>query len=123
MEMNQLVEKYFDKIEIEDTAYVTVNDAVSDAAYLLLNLPTAMLKEYLKLKGQNKELPDGAEFWKATGLVKRLRNSDKYHGQGHAPLDDILDYLDGEVQGNYQELLNTERIRLSITEITRSDEE
>ena len=62
MDINQLVDTYLDQIEIEDTDYVTINDAVSDAAYIVLNIPTAMLKEYLQLKGQNRELPDGVEF-------------------------------------------------------------
>ncbi len=117
MDMNQLVDTYFDQIEIEDTNYVPINDAVSDAAYLLLNIPTAMLKEYLRLNGQNRELPDGAEFWKKTGLGKRLRISGKYHSQRHAPLNDILDYLDGDVWGEYQRLNSSERIRLDIREV------
>lgn len=119
--MDQLVDQYFDQIEIEDTNFVAVNDAVSDGAYLLLNLPTNMLREYQELKGQGERWPDGAEFWKVTGLGRRLRNSEKYYGQGHAPLNDILDYLEGEVQGDYQELLTTERIRLGIIEIIEFD--
>ncbi len=121
MGMDQLVDKYFDQIEIEDTNFV--DHPVTFAAYLLLNIPMAMLKEYLKLKGQNKKLPDGAEFWKETGLGKRLRNSGNYHGQGHEPLEDILGFLGGEVQGDYQELNTTERIRLGITEIIEGDDE
>ncbi len=117
MDIKELVDKYFDQIEIEDVDYVPVDNAKSDVAYLLLNIPTAMLKEYLRLKGQNKKLPDGAEFWKETGLGIRLRNSDKYHGQGHEPLGDILDFLEDEVWGQYQELNTPERIRLDITEV------
>ncbi len=117
MNVQELVEKYFDQIEIEDTAYVAVNDTVSDAAYLLLNLPTEMLREYQQLNGQRKKLPDGAEFWKETGLVRKLRNFKKHQNIGHTPLGDILDYLDRDVLGTYQELKNPERIRLTITEI------
>ncbi len=115
-----LIDKYFDQIEIEDADFVPINDAVSDAAYLLLNIPMAMLKEYLSLKGQNKELPNGAEFWRETGLGTRLKNSDKYHGQGHVShLNDILDYLEGDVWGEYQKLNSPERIRLDITEVPK----
>ena len=115
--INTLIEKYFNQIQIEDTDYVPVNGAVSDAAYLLLNIPIQMLQEYSKLKGQNTELPDGAEFWRKTELRKRLKNSDRYPSRGHEPLEDILDFLGGEVWGEYQRLGNSERIRLSITEV------
>jgi len=117
MNMQELVDKYFEQIEVEDTAFVPIDDAVSDAAYLLLNLPMQMLKEYQILKGSRKRLPDGAEFWKETRLVTRLRNSAKYQNVGREGLNDILDYLGGKVWGTYQELRNSERIRLDITEI------
>lgn len=124
MGMNELVEKYFGQIEIEDTDYVPIDDVASDVAYVLLNIPIAMLKEYLQLKGQNKELPDGAEFWKETGLCKRLRNCGKYHGQGQEPLYNMLDFLEGEVGAGYQKLgSSSDRIRLDITEIPEFDEE
>ncbi|MBD3249825.1 hypothetical protein GF336_07295 [Candidatus Woesearchaeota archaeon] len=118
MSMDTLMERYFDQIEIEDADFVPIDDAKSYAAYLLLDIPTEMLKEYLRLKGQNRELPDGAEFWKETGLGNLLRNSDKYHGQGHVShLSDILDYLESNVWGEYQRLNSQERIRLDITEV------
>ncbi len=118
MDIDKLVDKYFNQIEIEDTDFVIVNDAVSDAAYLLLNVPTAMLKEYSQLKNQKEELPDGAEFWKETGLGKKLRNIECNYTGGHVSLPDILDYIEeGDVWGDYQELNSSEKIRLSITEI------
>jgi len=116
-EISDILDKYFDQIEVEDIDYVPWDDAVSDVAYLLLIVPTAMLQEYLRLKGQNKNLPDGAEFWKATNLRERLRHSNKYHGQGREPLGDILDFLGRDVQADYQELHDHGRIRLSIYEI------
>ena len=125
--IEKLVDKYFDQIEIEDADYVPFDDAKSDAAYLLLDIPTEMLKEYLKIKGQRKKLPAGAEFWKETGLVERLGNSKKHIEQFHSRnfLDDsfeflsnFLFYLIGDVQADYQELITPPgRIRLSITEI------
>ena len=48
-----------------------------------------MLREYLVLKNPNKELLDGAEFWKETGLGNKLKNFEKYLIRGHAPLKDI----------------------------------
>ena len=118
MGIDTLADKYFDQIRIEDTDFVPIDDAVSDAAYLLLNVPIKMLKEYLQLEGQNKKLPDGAEFWKETGLGKRLRNIEHSYTGGRVSLSDILDYIEeGDVWGDYQELNFSEKIRLSITEI------
>lgn len=117
MRIPELVEKYFEQIEVEDTAFVPIDNAVSDAAYLLLNIPTKMLREYKKLKGSRKRLPDGAKFWKETELVIRLRDSARFQNVGREGLNDILDYLGGKVWGTYQELNNPDRIRLDITEI------
>ena len=117
MDIKQLVDQYFDQIIVENTHYITLADSGPDSAYLCLNIPTAMLRDYLKLRGQDRELPDGAEFWRETGLREKLRNSDKYHGQGHEPLVDILDYLSGKVYGEYQRLNSPERIRLRIIEV------
>ena len=114
--INTLIEKYLEQIQIEDVDYVPVDGALSDAAYLLLNIPLPMLQEYSKLKGQTTELPDGAEFWRETGLGNRLRNVDK-HSRSHEPLEDILEFLGGEIWGEYYNLGNSERIRLSITEV------
>lgn len=118
MSMDALMRKYFDEIEIEDADFIPVNDAESDAACLLLNVPTEMLREYLVLKGQDRELPDGAEFWRETGLGNLLRASNKYRGQGHVSyLSDVLDYLEGDVFGEYLKLGSQERIVLDITEV------
>lgn len=124
--IEKLVDKYFDKIEIEDINYVPFDDAKSDAAYLCLNIPIQMLKEYLKIKGRRKKLPDGAEFWKETGLCGKLKISEKHIRQAHSrshtgdsleTFSEFLDYLEGDIQGDYQKLNIPERIRLSITEI------
>lgn len=117
MRIPELVEKYFEQIEVEDTAFVSIDDAVSNATYLLLNIPAEMLIKYQELEGSGKRLPDGAEFWKKTGLVTKLRNSAKYQDVGRERLNDILDYLEGNVWGSYQELNTPNRIRLDITEI------
>jgi hypothetical protein len=119
MNVNELVEQYFGQIEIEDTNYVAVDDAVSDAAYILLILPTRMLRDYQKIKGSRKKLPDPVEFWKETGLCEKLRMHESTFNGGHANLSDVLDYLGGDVWGNYQKLSmkDNSRIRLDITEI------
>ncbi len=115
-QIEELVNRYFGQIEVEDTDYIPVDDSPHDAAYILLRIPTAMLKDYLMFKGQNKELPDGVEFWRETGLAIKLRGSNKYHGQGHEPLDDMLDFLEGDVHIDYQKITE-ETMRLSINEI------
>jgi len=118
MEMKELVDKYFEEIKIENAEFIPYDEAKSDAAYLLLNIPLKMLKDYMKLKGQNKKLPDGIEFWRETGLGKRLLNSDKYYGQGRELfLSDILDYLEDDIQVDYQDLLSSEKIRFAVIEI------
>lgn len=121
MEISELVEKYFEQIEVEDTDFIPINDAVSDAAYILLQLPIDMIKEYQALKNRTEKLPDSVEFWKETGLVKRLRNY-KECNVGHAPLGDILDYLKEKVWGEFYSC-NSKRIRLDITEIPEFHQE
>ncbi len=117
MDVNGLVDNYFDQIAIEVTAYVPVDDAVSDAAHITLNLPLAMLREYSKLKGLDDDLPDGAKFWKEINIINRLRDSGKFIYHEYQPLIDVLEFLREDVEGTYQKLINPERIRLDITEI------
>src|SRR3989339_2115966 len=92
----ELVDKYFDQIEIEYTDFDFPYGGFPDSAYLQLNVPTEMLLQYNRKRNKKRGLPRGAKFWKESDLVERLRNSDKYHGQGNNPLSDILDYLHGD---------------------------
>jgi hypothetical protein len=116
MSVESLVDTYFGQIEVDDTDYVPLADASHDVAFIALKVPTKMLIDYLSLKGQKRELPEGPEFWRETGLVDKLRNSSKYHGQGHEDLDDVLDFLGGEVQVGYWPF-DAEKTRLMIIEI------
>ncbi|NOQ37916.1 hypothetical protein GQ472_03425 [archaeon] len=115
-ELDNLMDKYLDKIFIEYVDYEPVDDAVSDAAMITLNVPLEMLKDYQALKGQDQDLPDPAEFWKDTQLAKLLKDCDKVFHQ-REPLLDILYFLDGDVDGEYQKLQDPERIRLEIYEV------
>ena len=126
MGIKSLMDKYFEQIEVEDADYVPFDDAKFDAAYILLNIPIAMLKGYLKLKGLKRKLPDGAKFWKETGLCNRLgcseRHIKQFRSRNHLNnsleiFPDFLSYLEGDIQGDYQKLSTPDRIRLSITEI------
>ena len=114
-QIEDLVNRYFGQIEVEGTDFEPRDDAGPDAAYLLLRVPLDMLRSYMVLKSKD-GLP-GAEFWKETKLRDKLRNSGKYHGQGCVPLEDVLDFLGGNVQVTYQELKGSPEIRMSITEI------
>ena len=116
MGMDQLVDQYLDQIEVEDANYIPVDGAISDVAYLLLNLPTKMLDEYLRLKGQDKELPDCVEFWKETGLREKLRALGRFPGRVHEPLGDILDFLGGDICAYFYDPGTSDRIRMDITE-------
>jgi hypothetical protein len=114
MDIKEFVGRYINDIVIENTDFVPCDDAVSDMAYILLNVPTAMLREYAALK--NIEYPpDGANFWNDCDLVNRLRSHKPE--SAHQPLADILEFLSiAEVDGQYQQLKPEDRIRLSITE-------
>jgi len=113
MNINDLVDSYFDRIEIEDTDFYPSDDV--DLAFLSLSMPKAFLQDFLRLKGQNRDFPDVAEFWKETELNKRLKNSGKYHGQGHESLARILGYLERNVWGEYRPLEN-DRVGLDVFE-------
>lgn len=118
MELNNLVDKYFNQIEIVDTDFVTTHYESPDAAFLLLRIPVAMLNDYLKLKKQKKKLPDAKEFWIETNLSEKLSNSDKYHGQGHEPLADILEFLEGQIYAEFGAIRNSSKmITLSLHDI------
>ncbi|VVB59749.1 Uncharacterised protein [uncultured archaeon] len=120
MNAAQLIDKYFEQIEIERSDCVPIDNAVSDASELGLIIPLAVLKEYSVLNGLNSEkLPEGVKLWKESGLVKRLRNSGKTVYREHQPLNDVLDYLEGSVWSNYQALNDSRRIRWTITEIPK----
>lgn len=115
-EIENLVNKYLHEIEVEDADFIIYDNAVSDASSILLNLPISFLKAYLLIKDQDKQLPDIAEFWKDTSLVSRLNDIDKNKVRAHF-LSDVLDYMHGRVCGMYQEISNSGRIRMRITEI------
>lgn len=120
MSFENFVDKYLDKIKIDHAEFVPVDDATHDSAYLLLLVPLKMLREYQELKGREGDnLPDGAEFWKETLLVKKLRSEEfEKRSMGREPLYDILDFLEGDVWGNYQKMVHpADMIRLDITEV------
>lgn len=133
--MNKLVDKYFDQIQVESTEYLDGDDVGCDAAYLLLQLPIQMLRDYQELRKsgyvefpvgkldniQLEKLPEGVQFWKETGLKERLQESCKYVIGSYESLDDILIFLGGNVSVDYQNIHSSERIRMSITEIVEVD--
>ncbi len=140
MDLKQLVDTYFDQIEIEDAGCIDCGGA--KAVYLTLRIPIAMVNDYLVWRRQNYklfyapfdklkelpngELPDGVEFWKKTELSIRLRYSDKYHLQGYTPfenIDDILDFLEGRVLGEFEGSINSKMVILEIMELPKEDDD
>ena len=120
-EIDELVEKYWGQVEVESAGYeqAYVNPPISyDPASLVLVVPRGMLQEFSQKRGKKQGLPDPVEFWKETKLLDRLRRFDKTpHGSGISYyLKEVLDYLEGEVDAEYQELNNSDLVRLTISE-------
>jgi len=124
MTMQELVDRYFNQIKVTYTDYVPINDAKSDAATITLEIPSEMIREYQRLKGSRKRLPDGAEFWKETGLLERLKSSNKVPERAHSntTLGDVLDYLGGKCWVDFART-SKDRVELSLTEIPEFDED
>ena len=124
MGMQELVDKYFNQIEVAYTDYVPVSDAKSDAAIITLEIPSAMVREYQRLKGSRKRFPDGVEFWRETGLLSRLEKSDKVPGRAHSntTLGDVLDYLGGKCWADFARI-SKDKVELSLTEVPEFDED
>ncbi len=96
--MKHLVDKYFSQIAIQFTDYSIIDNATHDAANLVLEIPLKMCYEYSRLMGKGSIMPrDGARFWKDTALGSRLKESEKRIEYEHANLNDILEYLEGNV--------------------------
>lgn len=123
MTIQELLDKYWDQIDVEESDYIAFDNAKHDAAYLLLSLPLPLLREYQVLKSDSKELPDAAEFWKETGLGERLGHSERVYKRGHEPLKDILSFLQGKIRVTYETSGGPDRIFLDVTEIPEFYEE
>jgi hypothetical protein len=125
MDYKALIDRYIKDLEVEDVDYVPVDDCSHDAAYLLLNLPTGMLREYSRMaNGNDNQLPDGVSFWRETGLGLRLQEVDRKKVRTHEPLADILEVLNAKgvaLDARYQEFADKKRIRLSIEEMPERD--
>ena len=82
-----------------------------------MEIPRAMLREYQRMQGSSKHLPDPEEFWKRSGLCKRLRIYEQ-RDVDHENLWDVLDWLDEtNLEAKYRKANSQERIELVITEI------
>ena len=115
----ELVQQYLPRIEVENVDYVPWNDATHDCAYLLLIVPKTFLQEYLTITKETTKIPggmpDGEKLWKETALREKL--SSKIPLREHEPLADILEFLGGKVQVDYQDC--GESVRISIYEYPR----
>ncbi len=121
-QIEKLMEKYIKQIEIEEAGLEPVDAAFGkpDGASLNLIVPIIMLKEYLKLKGQRKNLPDPEEFRKDTNLIDRLYQHCPIDKVYQSPVEDVLSILGirGELECEYHDLFTRPGyIRVSISEI------
>ena len=102
MSMVNLTKKYLDQIKVSYVDFVIIDGSAvdCDAAYITLEIPRAMLREYSRIKTGTNNYPDPEEFWKETGLVDLLKGSGiKQNG---VYLDDALEYLkDSDVFAEY----------------------
>ncbi len=101
----QIADKYLPQIKFT-RAYFYDNATSPFPACIHLDIPTAMLTEYVYLKNKN-EIPkdhDGereflTDFWKETGLAKKLmthENACKIPEESNESPIDMLEYLTGE---------------------------
>ena len=119
MDISLLVDNYLDQIIVEHTEFLAVNDADCDPTCLILNVPTAMLREYAHLTGKDHDFPDGVGFWRKTKLKDKLYRPGIQIRHEYVPLATILDFLGGEVDVAYQKLPDPDRILLDITEVLK----
>ncbi len=115
--IDELMDKYWDQIDVKDVDYIAFDNAKHDAAYLLLSLPIAMVEEYKVLKDSPNELPDAMEFWRETRLGERLDHSKREYKRGHEPLREILSFLRGKIRVKYETSGAPESIFLDVTEV------
>lgn len=128
--ISSLGDKYFKQVKIESLGYESeLGDPHSSYAYIVLVVPSAMLKGYLKLKKQ-KKLPKPEEFWKETGLCERLEDKKfnelkKDGGLGYAKycwrhdFSKLFEKLSGEESvlfGLFKKTNNSQKRKLRIEE-------
>jgi len=114
-EIVKLLDKYIDKIRIEDACFLEVDGeeegAYEDVPHLELIVPTEMLEEYKRLKP---DLHSGANFWNATNLAKRLRTYALSCGQNDSLFLDVLHYLGESPHVIFERLLDPDETRLIV---------
>jgi len=111
------LEAYFSQIKISEADYVPVANSGADAAYIDLAIPKEMLDNYKKLKGIRKKYPDGLAFLNETGLLDYLRKTEGMKTHGHTfYLNDVLDYLCGDVYAEFSDILRKDVVGFRIQE-------
>lgn len=122
MTIQDLIEKYLSQITVTYTDFEPQNDISSDSASIALLIPLGLITEYQKIKGDTNAFPDPVQFWKESNLVITLRNSNKIPPKAYAPLRDVLEFLHGEIGGEFTTYLDT-LIKLRIEEYLGSQYE
>lgn len=114
--MDESLKKYLSQIEIKNAGPDTTDDDElgTDYVSIVLQIPMAMLSDYQTNKGLTGN-PDLVEFWKETGLYDELCIIAESNPSYHFAID-ALEYLGGEVSGNYLSELNDGTKRVEICE-------
>lgn len=123
-EIDLLIDQYWNSIEIEYTEFYPVDHSSSDAAYINVRIPLALVTEYQQLRGMAmNSLPEPERFWRETRLCQRLRESPRPVDRGgdHGPLFDVLEYLDGKVVGKFERNQRSQYVNLCINDIPAAD--
>lgn len=119
MTIQDLIEKYLSQITVTYTDFEPQNDTSSDSAAIALLIPLGLITEYQKIKCDTSAFPDPVQFWKESNLVITLRNSNKIPTKAYAPLRDVLEFLHGEIGGEFTVYSDT-LLKLRIDEFLGS---
>src|SRR3989344_8007622 len=95
---SQLIDRYIDRIFIDEINYEDHPESDHDLITLYVNLPIELIDKYKREKGLEGN-PNPEEFWHETGLHGKLREI-KIKSQ-HDTLEDAIELLDGEVMAEF----------------------
>lgn len=107
--LTDLADKYFEQIRVESTGYgfldaVNRTSSYYAGAQISISIPAQMLLEYLQVANLKRRLPHPAEFWRETDLTEKLRNYKRAISYEEISLDEILNLLQVNIIGSYENL-------------------
>ena len=112
-----IVLKYLSQIVVERSdegmRHVDIPD---EPAYIQFRVPESFLTEFSALNWFEGMLMPGFMFWKESGLVDILGAHMENLSQGKPYLIDALEYLNGDVEVDYQIIPESKEVRISVRE-------